>query len=275
LVDIDHEIVNELGQQEAVTFAQNLFSFINENVYYPAGFNLQISEINLRTSQCHPESAHLFKCLQRIRENGQPSNSHLVHHMAYSGAIGVGSVGGLYTKNDWNGVSGCPSIKGRFSMWERICVSHEIGHNFGGIHTHTTQPQVDTCGSVCSSGGQMNVPYGTIMSYCHQCSGGYNNIRFEFHQVTVENYLWNLYETRQNQMNVLNAVNNGESTTKSPATTNSRFTTSSAATTSRSTHNEDDVDIDDVDEVDTDITDDSSSHYISVFISASLFLCLL
>lgn len=204
LVDINYDIVEELGKRDSIIFALNLFSWINDNVFYPAGFNLQVTEVSIRTQACNPNNAYVSQCLNLIRENGQPSNAHLVHHMAYTGSLGMGTVGGLYTKNDWNGVSGCPSIKGYFGSWERICVSHEIGHNMGGIHTHTTEPVVDNCGT-CNSGGTMNVEFGTIMSYCHQCPGAYDNIAYEFHQVTLENYMWHLYDIEQHLMNVVDA----------------------------------------------------------------------
>jgi len=66
--------------------------------------------------------------------------------------------------------------------WDILCYTHEIGHNFDSQHTECYSPPVDTCtpcntfsctGSVPSGGG-------TIMSYCHACSGGYSNIILYF-----------------------------------------------------------------------------------------------
>ncbi len=66
--------------------------------------------------------------------------------------------------------------------WDILCYTHEIGHNFSSPHTECYSPPVDTCtpcdtfsctGSVPSGGG-------TIMSYCHACSGAYSNIILYF-----------------------------------------------------------------------------------------------
>jgi hypothetical protein len=68
------------------------------------------------------------------------------------------------------------------AYWDILCYTHEIGHNFSSPHTECYNPPVDTCtpcdtfsctGSVPSGGG-------TIMSYCHACSGGYSNITLYF-----------------------------------------------------------------------------------------------
>ena len=69
---------------------------------------------------------------------------------------------------------------------------HELGHNFGSGHTHDVwsaaypwgySPQIDTCGTFCPSQVHPQLPLAksaTIMSYCHQCSGGYSNIDYTF-----------------------------------------------------------------------------------------------
>jgi len=58
--------------------------------------------------------------------------------------------------------------------WDLYVVAHEIGHNLSAYHTHDLN--VDGCGSGdCSLARQ-----GTIMSYCHICSGGVGNINLRF-----------------------------------------------------------------------------------------------
>lgn len=62
--------------------------------------------------------------------------------------------------------------------WDLMVTAHELGHNFGAPHTHSTSPQIDNC-----AGGDCSVtPHGTIMSYCHLCPGGLANIELRFHE---------------------------------------------------------------------------------------------
>jgi len=72
--------------------------------------------------------------------------------------------------------------------WDIMVVSHELGHNFGTPHTHDYSPPIDGCGlGDCSLALQ-----GTIMSYCHTCSGGMSNISLTLHPIvdqTILNYL--------------------------------------------------------------------------------------
>ena len=87
--------------------------------------------------------------------------------------------------------------------WDAIVVAHEIGHNFSSPHTHCYKNiggisnPVDACwngesGTGCWSGGTSipglssltggtaNGRNGSIMSYCHQQSGGTGNIAGTF-----------------------------------------------------------------------------------------------
>jgi hypothetical protein len=90
------------------------------------------------------------------------------------------------------GTSGGPA-------WDAVVVAHEIGHNFSSPHTHCygniggSSSPVDACWNLESgagcwaggtrlpgvnslSGGTASGRNGTIMSYCHQHSGGIANI---------------------------------------------------------------------------------------------------
>lgn len=66
--------------------------------------------------------------------------------------------------------------------WDIIVFSHETGHNFDATHTHQLEPPVDCCSTSeqCATRDCANANRGTIMSYCHTCSGGVANISLNF-----------------------------------------------------------------------------------------------
>lgn len=74
--------------------------------------------------------------------------------------------------------------------WDFMVVAHELGHNFGAPHTHDYCP---TPADACAPGGyfgacqssQTCTNSGTIMSYCHLCPGGMNNITTFFHPLSA------------------------------------------------------------------------------------------
>ena len=123
---------------------------------------------------------------------------HLAHFLSGRGlGGGIAYLSGV-CNNLGYAVSG--NINGSFPMplednnganWDPMVVMHEIGHNCGTGHTHDSyNPPIDGCGS----GDCTDANLGTIMSYCHLCSGGLSNMAMEFHpqvQPVIENYLEN------------------------------------------------------------------------------------
>lgn len=82
-----------------------------------------------------------------------------------------------------------PLADNRSGNWDPYVVAHELGHNFSSGHTHEAwayNPPVDGCGNNFLSPPQAQdcstafAGAGTIMSYCHQCSGGVANIDMTF-----------------------------------------------------------------------------------------------
>jgi hypothetical protein len=88
-----------------------------------------------------------------------------------------------------NGTFPYPIRDNSSSNWDLTVTAHEIGHIFSSGHTHDVNsynPIIDGCGldyldppqtKDCTVAQQRQ---GTIMSYCHTCSGGQSNLRMTF-----------------------------------------------------------------------------------------------
>jgi hypothetical protein len=74
--------------------------------------------------------------------------------------------------------------------WDFVAAAHEIGHNLSTLHTHDYCPPLDECApsgyfGVCQT-QQTCITDGTIMSYCHLCTGGMSNVTTYFHPTVVQ-----------------------------------------------------------------------------------------
>ncbi len=65
-------------------------------------------------------------------------------------------------------------------------VFHELGHNSNAQHTFDFNPPIDCCvvQGNCTAQDCNDAP-STIMSYCHNCPGGRNNILHQFHALNI------------------------------------------------------------------------------------------
>jgi hypothetical protein len=78
-----------------------------------------------------------------------------------------------------------PMVDNNPQNWDIMVFTHELGHNAGSVHTHDFCPPLDQCAPAgyfgqCQ-GSQVCISTGTVMSYCHQCSGGMSNFVLAFH----------------------------------------------------------------------------------------------
>jgi hypothetical protein len=119
----------------------------------------------------------------------------LAHHLSGAGlGGGVAWVGvvcnmqyGYAVSGNLNGSFPYPLQDNRGINWDPYVVSHEMGHNFGTGHTHDSYtPPIDNCGNGNCSGA---FAIGTIMSYCHLCTGGVQNIKMKFHPRCIDRIL--------------------------------------------------------------------------------------
>ena len=117
-------------------------------------------------------------------------------HLLSSENLGGGvayTIGSVCSTNSSYAVSG--NLNGFFPTplqahspqnWDIMVFTHELGHLFNSPHTHSYNPPLDGCGN----GDCSDAFGGTIMSYCHTCTGGMNNIELAFHP-TVQNVIAN------------------------------------------------------------------------------------
>ncbi|QDV05948.1 hypothetical protein Poly30_14510 [Planctomycetes bacterium Poly30] len=121
-----------------------------------------------------------------------PAGANLAHFV--SGANlggGVAYLNVLCNQDFGFGVSGNLGASVNFPVtqgsgnWDFMVIAHELGHNFSAPHTHDYCPPLDQCAPNGYFGQCQNqqscTNQGTIMSYCHLCSGGVSNITTFFH----------------------------------------------------------------------------------------------
>ena len=125
-----------------------------------------------------------------------PNGGNLAHFMSGANLGGGVAYLDVLCNSTWGfGVSGNLSGGTQFPVsqssntWDFVVMAHEMGHNFGTSHTHNYCPPIDQCASSNYFGQCQNsrvcTSNGTLMSYCHTCSGGMNNITTFFHPTVI------------------------------------------------------------------------------------------
>jgi hypothetical protein len=117
---------------------------------------------------------------------------------AANSASGIAWVGGLCSQS--HGYSFSQVILIDYLSIDALIVGHEIGHNFGSVHTHCYSPPIDNCYNLeggCYSGPEscpapstingVTGVAGTIMGYCHLLGGCSTSMVFHPRTVAVIN----------------------------------------------------------------------------------------
>lgn len=193
-IETDWQYVNRLyggNTAAASAYATTLFGAVSEIYVNELNTSLQITYLRVWSSNNdpYPDSSSVDTRLEQFRNHWQ-ANMGSVHrdaaHMLTgrsSGSGGVAWVGalcgsyGYAVSGHLDGYFPYPLQDDHPQNWDLVVVAHELGHNFGAPHTHSMNPPVDRCGSgVCA-----DRHLGTIMSYCHTCTGGMTNIELTLH----------------------------------------------------------------------------------------------
>ncbi|MEA1052540.1 zinc-dependent metalloprotease family protein [Lamprobacter modestohalophilus] len=215
-VDSDHAFYRLLGgRAAATTYVGTLFNYVGSIYENEIDVRLKVGNVYLYSTPSDPwtgstTSQMLPQLAEYWRQNRPNVNRTLVHMLSGESLGGGIAYLNVLCSNDYGyGVSA--NLEGFTTQfggigWDGMVVAHEIGHNFSSPHTHCyiniggNSNPVDACwGSELStstmtcyrgqeklpsdnslSGGGSGQRDGTIMSYCHQRSGGITNIAATF-----------------------------------------------------------------------------------------------
>ncbi len=198
-LETDWEFAAKFGgdTQDAAAYAVTLLGAVSE--IYRRDLNVRLSVPFLRVWADDSDPYGAGALYPQLSGHWNANMAHVERHTVHmlSGRLdqllaGEASIASICVTDDAYGVS--TKLTGSFPYplaeqsggnWDVFVVAHELGHNFGSVHTHEYDPPIDGCGlGECADADE-----GTIMSYCQVCAGGVANIRLEFHPRVVETML--------------------------------------------------------------------------------------
>lgn len=201
----DYQLFQRFSDLDAMTaYVTTLLGFVSDTYETQASTILTFPYVAFYTTAADPwvaqdtggNSIAVLYELQAAWGTSAPNGGHLGHLI--SGANlggGVAFLDVLCAPGFNFGVSGnvdgflpFPVIQGT-ANWDFIVFAHEVGHNFNALHTHDYCPPLDECApngyfGTCQT-QQACISTGTIMSYCHLCSGGTGNVATSFHPISA------------------------------------------------------------------------------------------
>lgn len=203
-IDSDQEFAGIAGGvQNAADYAVILVGASNIIYTREIGMGLRISYLRTWSTTDPWDAADTSAQLSQFRSHWRTnmgSVSRASAHMLSGRSLGGGIAYLRAACSNTNGYAVSANLGGSFPFpiedndnnWDLMVVSHEWGHQFGSEHTHNScayNPVVDGCGlrtgnSSCEAGAQdcsvAAAGVGSIMSYCHTCSGGIRNMQMTF-----------------------------------------------------------------------------------------------
>ena len=204
-VDTDNEFTAVAGgTQTATDYAVILVAASNVVYTRETGMGLEIGFLRLWNTTDPWTAGNTSTQLDEFVSHWRSTMSGVVRSSAhlFSGRVLGGGIAYLSAAcwTDW-GFAVSANLRGAFPFpirdnagdnWDLIVVAHEWGHQFGTHHTHNVcayDPVIDACGRAanrdsCEVGTRdcavAAAGNGTIMSYCHTCTGGSANIKVSF-----------------------------------------------------------------------------------------------
>jgi hypothetical protein len=187
-VDSDWEFTDTLfgGDAEASeAYAITLTAAVSEIYVEDMQVRLQLNYVRIWTSNTDPytnPNNRLDEFKAHWNANMTSVDRDIAHLLSapFSGGLAWLSVlcnptQGYAVSGSLDGTFPYPLQDNHWQNWDLVVMAHELGHNFGCWHTHDLG--IDGCGD----GDCSDAHLGTIMSYCHLCSGGMTNISLSFH----------------------------------------------------------------------------------------------
>jgi hypothetical protein len=202
-VETDYQYFQVFGDLDAArTYAVSIFGAVGLRYREQIGAILTLPYLGLYTGPADPWTTQemggncvdlLYEFQAAWREGGAPVSGDLYHIMSGADLIcGAGFIDALCSQERGFSVSCCitgqsplPTIPSHPLNQDFYVVAHEVGHNFGTVHTHQYCPPLDECALPAVWGPCQDETFcppegGTIMSYCNSC-GGFEYITTYFH----------------------------------------------------------------------------------------------
>ena len=208
-IDTDQEFLNRFGGDTAAAlgYVQTLVAGADEVYRRDASVQLRISYSRFWAATDPWSGASTSAQLPEFRaywQSNMAGVSRDVAHLLSARSLGGGIAWlnaictdfGYAVSANLSGSFPTPLANNNGQNWDIMVFSHELGHNAGSAHTHDFCPPLDRCAPSGSFGScqtsQVCISNGTLMSYCHQCSGGMANFVLAFHPTcatAIVNYL--------------------------------------------------------------------------------------
>jgi hypothetical protein len=201
-IDTDYEFTANLfgGDVDAsADYALFLMAAVSEIFRRDVNTRLFVSYLRVWADDVDPYDAETSgEALNQLRDHWRAQHGDVERetaHLLSGDNLGGGvawlsvvcsTVWGYAVSGNLGGTFPYPLMDHSHSNWDPFVVAHELGHNYGTLHTHDGyEPPLDECGL-----GGCDAAYGgTIMSYCHGCPGGMSNIVLNFHPTVIDQIL--------------------------------------------------------------------------------------